>query len=653
MAEIVGFGRGHTKCKCFLSKIVGAASSLRLRPVAGCELSMPKTVNWRFDVMRLIFTVIQVPLVAAIVLSAAHGAGPDLAPAQYKPLPVGTVLEYKTWQCRLEAGAPNEQVCRGVAGDRVTFYRHFVPVGHLPKSGYATGLTGIWCAGHNAGGAEIEEPFEDVILDQKARTAIDSLWPLQVGKEVLFRRNFRPVSGSAKSKIRVAGTRTVTVGGAERQVYVLKGETRKLNCSTGAKRGFDEEWWYDPALGAVVHYEIAWGTTQTSEFLNFNYDLVKATVPAAPPLMAAATPAVPARGIRARGRAPGADLNAPSIETAPKLETSSASVEIAGRVRDQSRVVEVTIDGRAVAVAADGSFSARRGVSQGHSVLRVAAVDEWGNQATRTIAITRRAAAAARASAPAQANKTPDPFADVHFGNYHALVIGNNDYRHIPGLKMAAGDARAVAAVLKADYGFDVSLVTNATRADVIGALAKLRARLTANDNLLVYYAGHGLVDELAQVGYWLPVDAEEGIPTNWVSTGDVTAMLRAIRAKHVMVVADSCYSGTLVRAVKPGIKTSVDRVVWVKRMVGQRSRTALVSGGLEPVMDGGGRGHSVFARAFLNALRDNGGVMEGEALFDTLKRSVAVNSDQTPQYSDIRKSGHEGGDFLFVRRGS
>ena len=161
----------------------------------------------------------------------------------------------------------------------------------------------------------------------------------------------------------------------------------------------------------------------------------------------------------------------------------------------------------------------------------------------------------------------------------------------------------------------------------------------------------HGVVDEVAGLGYWLPVDAEKGVPTNWVSTGDVTAMLRAIRAKHVMVVADSCYSGTLVRAVKPGIKTAGDRAVWVKRMAGKRSRTALVSGGLEPVMDAGGRGHSVFARAFLNALGDNTGVMEGQALFDAIKRPVVLNSDQTPQYSDIRRSGHEGGDFLFVKR--
>ena len=148
-------------------------------------------------------------------------------------------------------------------------------------------------------------------------------------------------------------------------------------------------------------------------------------------------------------------------------------------------------------------------------------------------------------------------------------------------------------------------------------------------------------------------MDAEKDNPANWVSTDDITTMLRAIRAKHVLVVADSCYSGTPVRAATIELKTATQRRTWIERMLSKRGRTALVSGGLEPVMDGGGGGHSVFAKAFLDALEENQSVLEGQALFDKIKRPVALNSDQTPAYSDIRKSGHEGGDFLFARRGS
>ena len=245
----------------------------------------------------------------------------------------------------------------------------------------------------------------------------------------------------------------------------------------------------------------------------------------------------------------------------------------------------------------------------------------------------------------------PDPFAGIHFGGYHALIIGNIRYKYLPGLRTATTDARTIDRLLREEYGFETKLLLNATRTDVIDTLAEYRARLKFDDNLLIYYAGHGVLDDVTERGYWLPVDAKENSPSNWISTGDVTAMLQAIRAKHVMVVADSCYSGTLVRAVTPSLKTAGERGDWVKRMLGKRARTALTSGGLEPVLDSGGGKHSVFAKAFITALRENDGVLEGQRLYDTVKRPVALNADQTPRYSDIRRAGHDGGDFMFVRK--
>ena len=240
---------------------------------------------------------------------------------------------------------------------------------------------------------------------------------------------------------------------------------------------------------------------------------------------------------------------------------------------------------------------------------------------------------------------------DLHFGQYHALVIGNNDYADLAKLKTAVNDAKGVAEVLERDYGFAVQLLLNATRSDVLRALSQLRGELGPNDNLLVYYAGPGVLDEYAEQGYWLPVDAERDNPANWISNSDITDAMRAIRAKHVMVVADSCYSGTLVRDAAVTINSGLERDAWLKRMTRKRSRTALVSGGLEPVIDSGGGEHSVFAKAFLGALRENEDVLDGQAMFTAVKRPVALESDQTPQYSDIRRSGHDGGDFLFVRR--
>jgi hypothetical protein len=102
--------------------------------------------------------------------------------------------------------------------------------------------------------------------------------------------------------------------------------------------------------------------------------------------------------------------------------------------------------------------------------------------------------------------------------------------------------------------------------------------------------------------------------------------------------------------ALGPQLPISLERRSWLERMNQKRSRTALTStsGGVEPVHESGG-GHSVFAKAFLVALEENDGVLDGQALFDRVKRPVVINSDQTPAYSDIRYAGHDGGEFMFV----
>ncbi len=87
------------------------------------------------------------------------------------------------------------------------------------------------------------------------------------------------------------------------------------------------------------------------------------------------------------------------------------------------------------------------------------------------------------------------------------------------------------------------------------------------------------------------------------------------------------------------------------KQMASKWARVAITSGGLEPVVDKGGGGNSPFAKAFVQALTSNKAIMDGTELFQSLRRPVMVAADQTPEYSDVRNAGHDGGDFLFVRK--
>ena len=237
----------------------------------------------------------------------------------------------------------------------------------------------------------------------------------------------------------------------------------------------------------------------------------------------------------------------------------------------------------------------------------------------------------------------------IEFGNYHALVIGIDEYKHLPKLETAVRDAKAVAQVLEKDYGFKVRLLVNPDRLGIIDAFDEYRESLGGKDNLLIYYAGHGWLDEDTDRGYWLPVDAKPKRRSRWVSNATITDTLKGLSAKHVLVLADSCYSGTLTRAADVG--TRKRKGDYWKKMASKWARVAITSGGLEPVADKGGGDHSPFAKAFIDVLQENASIMDGVQLFGKMRRPVMVAAEQTPQYSDVRNAGHDGGDFLFMRK--
>jgi len=217
-----------------------------------------------------------------------------------------------------------------------------------------------------------------------------------------------------------------------------------------------------------------------------------------------------------------------------------------------------------------------------------------------------------------------------------------------------------VAKVLEEKFGYTVSLLLDATRYQILSELNRLRQTLTENDSLMVYYAGHGELDRVNLRGHWLPVDAEAQNTANWISNVAITDILNAMSVRHVLMVADSCYSGTLTRSSLAQLdagQSDETRAHWLKTLLKMRSRTAMTSGGLAPVLDGGGGQHSVFAKAFLGVLRDMNDVMEGQKVYRDVSARVAYEAnryqvEQVPEYAPIKFAGHESGDFLFIPKG-
>jgi len=267
-----------------------------------------------------------------------------------------------------------------------------------------------------------------------------------------------------------------------------------------------------------------------------------------------------------------------------------------------------------------------------------------------------------------QPNVALDPQAQARmvkgldFGRYFALVIGNQDYQVLEHLQTPHSDAERTAQILKDKYGFTVELVEDANDVAMLRALNDLNKVLQPNDNLLIYYAGHGtrLKTGSMDAGYWLPVNAERPPDdTFWVPNEQITAHLARLPARRVLVVADSCYAGLL--SNDPGVNMfgtetqfSLD---YVKFKLPKRTRLLLASGGDQPVLDTGGQGDSVFARAFLDVLSANSGILSTPSLFaqvqERVKSGAARNNfTQVPEFKAMKAAGHELGDFFFIPRG-
>jgi len=237
-------------------------------------------------------------------------------------------------------------------------------------------------------------------------------------------------------------------------------------------------------------------------------------------------------------------------------------------------------------------------------------------------------------------------------GEYHALVIGNNEYADLENLGTAVNDARQIASVLSEQYGYQTRVLENASHLEIVQALADYQEQLGKLDNLMVYYAGHGLIDE-RQNGYWIPTDASMTDKKTWIPNKVITEFMSSMQAKHVMVIADSCYSGTMSgSAIRPFPEDVEENDILFTSRV--KARTVLTSGGLQPVLDSGGDGHSIFASALLDVLKENDGVMEGYRLYKALEQQVRLRSklsgiQQIPEYTAVKHAGHEGSEFYFL----
>ncbi len=318
---------------------------------------------------------------------------------------------------------------------------------------------------------------------------------------------------------------------------------------------------------------------------------------------------------------------------------NTSHYHLQGQAIDESGISSVSVNGGSVRFNKKGRFFSQLSLSPGINEFRIVATDNYSNQAAKTFVINY--------------NDRPP------FGHYYALVIGINDYKHftdystLKDLDTPENDAREIARILRQDYRFRVRLLLGqeATYHGILQAIEQITLRdVQRGDHLLIYYAGHG--EKKAGRAYWLPVDAQRRSSSKWISADKVTGFINRSAANNILLVSDSCYSGLMAHSLADNRKfRGIPRQKYLRTMLGKRSRILITSGGDTPVADFGGRGHSVFAQAFIDALKAKRfEPFIAYDLFRYIQERVIeeFGDEQVPAIYDIRNAGHKGGDFVF-----
>ena len=240
-------------------------------------------------------------------------------------------------------------------------------------------------------------------------------------------------------------------------------------------------------------------------------------------------------------------------------------------------------------------------------------------------------------------------------GKQWLLVIGINEYGDESGwqkLHCAVSDAKAVRDALQSRYHIDQVFELydrDATWARIDERFRWLAKHAQQDDGVLIYYAGHGHLDDLTKLGAWVPADGGRS-PRSWMASTYIKRLIGSMKAKHVLLISDSCFAGDFFKTRGEQVET-IDEPYY-RRKYKLQSRQAITSGGVEPVMDSTLDGQSPFAHYLLRTLaRNQKPYLVPRDLFDGRKLGVARNSGQTPEVGFLKDARDEGGEFILFRK--
>lgn len=315
--------------------------------------------------------------------------------------------------------------------------------------------------------------------------------------------------------------------------------------------------------------------------------------------------------------------------------TDAKFIDMTFSAMDRSGVDYVTIGGRYVRKNQQtGMYEHRVVLNTGFNEIQIVSIDSAGNEGTFVYEVV--------CSFQAEIQ--------VDNGKYYALLIACQDYTDpfVDDLDNPIRDADSLKHALTNFYTFEeqnVTFLKNPSKSEIIAQFEHLANTLTPNDNLLIFYAGHGYWDEQKEIGYWLPADMDFTDFSTWLRNSTVKDYMGAIKTRHTLLITDACFSGSIfkTRAVAGA------KFVAYQRIYDLKSRKGMTSGTLKTVPD-----ESIFLKSLNRVLVDNDEkYFTASEVFNLIRPAVLNNSDNVPQYGTMQGVGDEGGEFIFIKRGN
>jgi hypothetical protein len=341
-------------------------------------------------------------------------------------------------------------------------------------------------------------------------------------------------------------------------------------------------------------------------------------------------------------RPPEITITEPTLKV---VETKELSAVIQGKVKSDCNIEVISVNGQEAPSLPDGSFIARVNLTEGENKIAVEVKNCAGWSRDYFTFITP---VAPQEEEKGEQAVSADTGAINIAGKNFAVIIGISKYRDplMPDLFYPIKDAMKVKEVLLANYTFDtknVFLLENATREKIVKTLDSLSRIITSDDNLLIFYAGHGTWDEKTNMGYWMPSDASAQANDNWLMNSIITSYASQCNAKHTLVIADACFGGSIFRT--RAFKSEEEKTN--SELYNKMSKKAMTSGDLTEVPD-----QSVFVQNFILYLTENkDDYLSSEKLFFNIKTKVVDAIDLIPQFGIIKNAGDQGGDYIFFKK--